>query len=80
MTSETALVTLRGGEEDIWRVTLVMIPRMTETRIDDFIAIPTDMGARRDYKRLVQSLHMSAARASADRRRPVDSPPLSNDE
>ena len=57
-----------------------MNPRMTETRIDDFIATPTDMGLQKDYERLVLSLHMRAARASADRRRPVDSHPLSNDE
>ena len=78
MRSQSSPVT--GGEQDMWRESLVMNPRWTETRIDDFIAAPTDMGAQKDYERLVSLLHMRAARASADRRRPVDSPHLSNDE
>ena len=57
-----------------------MNPRMTETRIDDFIATPTDMGDQKDYLCLLQSLHMRTTRASTDRRCPVDSPPLSIDE
>ena len=66
------------GEEDIWRSALAMHPTMTQTRIDDFIATPTNMGPRTDYLRLLQVLNMRAARASADARRPNDSPPLSN--
>ena len=80
MTSAAALVTRRGGEEVIWREALVMNPRMTETCIDDFIATPTDMGPQTEYKRLVQNLNMCATRASANRRHPVDSQSLSNDE
>jgi hypothetical protein len=80
MTSAASLVTHRGGEEDIWRVALTMNTRMTESRIDDFLAAPTFVGAEKDYERLRQSFHMRATRASVDRRHPVDSPPLSNDE
>ena len=80
VTSAPTVVTRREGESDVWREVLAMNPRWTETRIDDFITAPTDMGLSRDYERLVLSLHMRAARASADRRCPVDSPPLCNDE
>jgi hypothetical protein len=80
MTSTDTLVNHRRGEEDIWRAALDMNPRMTETRIDDFIATPTDMGDQKDYLCLLQSLHMRTTRASTDRRCPVDSPPLSIDE
>ena len=68
------------GEQDIRREALVMNPRWTETRIDNFITTPTDMGLQKDYECLVQSLHMRVARASDDRRCPVHSPPLSHDE
>jgi len=82
-TCAASVVTRREGEEAIWfdwRDALESIPGMTESKIDDFIAAPTDIGKQRSYSQLLRDLYMRAARASADVTQPDGCPPLSDAE
>jgi hypothetical protein len=77
-TDRAALVERRDGEEDIYREILAMNPRMTPTKIDEFITAPSNHAPQREYKQIRGALHLQAARAAADAIRPDGTSPISD--
>jgi hypothetical protein len=77
--SATAVVERHDGEEDIYREILAMNPRMTSTKIDEFITAPSSHAPRSEYTQIRGALHLQAARAATDARRPDGTPLISDD-